>query len=63
MYYPHVSEDTYTRGTLGIDIFDLESARPVWHGWAEETVTESDRRDPDRVIREGVAGIFADFPG
>lgn len=63
VYYQRVSKETYTRGTLGIDIFDLESARPVWHGWAEKTVTESDRRDPDQVIREGVAGIFADFPG
>ena len=63
VYYQHVSQETYTRGTLGIDIFELETARPIWHGWAEKTVTESDRRDPDEVIREGVAGIFADFPG
>ena len=62
VYYQRVSEETYTRGTLGIDIFELETARPIWHGWAEKTVTESDRRDPDEVIREGVAGIFANFP-
>jgi hypothetical protein len=62
IYYQRVSEQTYTRGTLVIDIFELEAARPIWHGCAGKTVTESDRRDPDQVIRDGVAGIFADFP-
>ena len=42
--------------------FEMQTARPIWHGWAEKTVTESDRRDPDAAIREGVGMIFANFP-
>lgn len=58
-----VSAHTYTKGTLGVDIFDNESGKPVWHGWAEKTVTESDRMDPTESIEEGVRQLFAGFPG
>jgi hypothetical protein len=63
--YYYVRESTvhrYTEGTLGVDIFDGESKKPVWHGWAEKTITESDRKDPSSVIREGVAKLFLSFP-
>lgn len=61
-YYRDVSVHTYTRGTLGVDIFDNATGKPVWHGWAEKTVTESDRRDPQESIDEGVRQLFAEFP-
>ena len=61
-YYRDVSAHSYTKGTLGVDIFDNESGKPVWHGWAEKTVTESDRRDPRGVIDESIGRLFADFP-
>lgn len=57
-YRPH----SYTRGTLGVDVFDVESGQPVWHGWAEKTITESDREDPSEAIRESVAKLFEEFP-
>lgn len=60
--YRDVSAHTYTKGTLGVDIFDNESSKPVWHGWAEKTVTESDRQDPTESIEAGVRMLFADFP-
>jgi len=60
--YRDVSTHSYTKGTLGVDIFDNESGKPVWHGWAEKTVTESDRQDPTESIEEGVKLLFADFP-
>lgn len=60
-YYQRVSEETYTRGTLGDDDVELQTARPIWHGWAGNTVTEGDWRDPGQVIRDGVAKLFADF--
>lgn len=60
--YRDVSAHTYTKGTLGVDIFDTESSKPVWHGWAEKTVTESDRQDPTESIEAGVRLLFADFP-
>ena len=57
-----VHQHTYTKGALGIDIFDGTTNKPVWHGWAEKTITESDRKNPGLAISEGVARIFADFP-
>ncbi len=62
-YFRHVELEQYTPGTLGVDIFDNESGRPVWHGWAQKTVTDSDRQDPERTIERGIARLFAAFPG
>jgi hypothetical protein len=57
-----VSAHTYTQGTLGVDIFDNDSNKPVWHGWAEKTITASDRADPSKTINVGVAKLFESFP-
>lgn len=62
-YYHDISAHSYTEGTLGVDIFDNETGKPVWHGWAEKTVSRADRDDPKPVIDEGVAKLFANFPG
>ena len=61
-YFHDISVHTYTTGTLGIDIFDNKSGKPVWHGWAEKTVTDTDRVDPGPAIKKGVGGIFESFP-
>jgi len=75
VYYPRaypqsvtVSEiSTYTKGTLSIDIFDVERKSPVWHGAGVKTLSRSEARgenvlsDPQK-IREGVANILEDFP-
>ena len=61
-YYREISAHTYNKGTLGVDIFDNESGKPVWHGWAENTVTESDRDDPGPAIEEGIGKLFEAFP-
>ena len=50
-----------TRGTLAIDIFDVESKAPVWHGSAETTITNSMRDEPDPVISAAVERILAEF--
>ena len=57
-----IREHHYTRGTLGVDIFDGRTNKPIWHGWAEKTITDSDRRDPDATIDEGVSRLFEAFP-
>jgi hypothetical protein len=61
-YYHDYTVHNYTKGTLGVDIFDNESGKPVWHGWAEKTVTQSDRDDPGPAIEEGVRKLFETFP-
>ncbi len=52
----------YTEGTLGVDVFDNRSRKPVWHGWAEKTITESDRKDPTAAIGRAVGELLARFP-
>lgn len=60
--YREVSAHSYTKGTLSVDVFDNDSRKPVWHGWAEKTVTQSDREDPGPSINEGVNLLFESFP-
>ncbi|MCH9696418.1 MAG: DUF4136 domain-containing protein [Gammaproteobacteria bacterium] len=61
-YVREVSAHNYTRGTLGVDVFDGKTKQPVWHGWAEKTVTASDRQDPEPSIKASVANLLEAFP-
>jgi hypothetical protein len=62
-YYVHeYREHSYTRGTLSVDVFDGDTNGPVWHGWAEKTITESDREDPSQSIIDAVTRLFEEFP-
>ena len=57
----------YTEGTLAIDIYDVKSKSPVWHGAGTKTVSTSEvartrgNIDSGR-IREAVAKVLKDFP-
>ena len=61
-YYRDFSAHSYTQGTLAVDIFDNDTGKPVWHGWAEKTVSRSDREDPGPAIKQGVRKLFESFP-
>ena len=61
-YVREISEHSYTEGTLGVDIFDGETNKPVWHGWAEKTISASDRQNPGKLVESGVARLFKNFP-
>ena len=61
-YINEVSAHTYTKGTLGVDIFDGATKKPVWHGWAEKTITSDDRRDPSLAIDAAVGKLLESFP-
>ncbi|ADJ27789.1 DUF4136 domain-containing protein [Nitrosococcus watsonii] len=54
--------ETYTEGVLAIDIFDVATHQPAWHGWAAEPITNSVRENPSPVIAEAVAAILSNFP-
>lgn len=53
---------TYRQGTLSIDIFDVRTHRPVWHGWATKEITNSDIDQPGPIIQEAVAKILEKYP-
>lgn len=52
----------YRQGTLSIDVFDVRSHRPVWHGWAKKELSRSDVERSAEPIREAVRAVLANFP-
>ena len=49
-------------GTLSIDVFDVMSHRPVWHGWARKELTRSDIERSQEPIRRAVTSVLDKFP-
>jgi hypothetical protein len=52
--------ETYTEGTLAIDIYDVASKRPVWNGHATKVLGEADTTA--ERIDAVVAHVLAGFP-
>jgi Domain of unknown function (DUF4136) len=52
----------YQEGTFAIDVFDVRSRRPVWHGLGKKELSQSDLEHSETVIREAVAAVLARFP-
>jgi hypothetical protein len=50
----------YTEGTLSIDIFDSQSHRPVWHGWAKKTLSQDDVDYSE--LNRAVSAVLEKFP-
>lgn len=64
-YYGYGTETSvrqYTEGMLSIDVFDVSERRPVWHGVASKTISESDRKDASGTVKAAVDAILAGFP-
>jgi len=54
---------SYTEGTLAIDVFDVGSKQPVWHGWASKKFYSE--RSPDEQqqnMKLAVSEILNNFP-
>lgn len=52
----------YTNGMLAVDIFDVAERKPMWHGYAEKSITSSDRKNMVETINAAVTAVLADFP-
>ncbi len=61
-YYGDSIVSTYTEGILAIDVFDVKSKQPAWHGFSTKTITSYDRKNPGPVISEVVTSTLAKFP-
>lgn len=58
-----VTARQHIEGRLVVDIFDVRSHRPAWHGWATRTISARDqKKDPQPAIRAALTAIFANFP-
>ena len=51
-----------TKGMLGLDIFDVEGRKPVFHAVATKTISDSDRKKLDETIQAAVDAVLAAFP-
>jgi len=52
----------FVEGRLTVDIFDVATDQPAWHGTATKTITSADRENAQRAIREALTAILANFP-
>lgn len=52
----------YTEGQLAIDIFDVASHHPAFHGVARKKITDADRENQQEVLNAIAAEALASFP-
>lgn len=66
-YYGSMSMGTetsvrqYTEGKLAIDIYDVKTRQPVWHGWATKRLTSEDKQSPSNSLNEIVIQVVNQF--
>lgn len=51
----------YTEGKLAIDVYDVKSHQPVWHGWAVKRIASSEQDNPSKAIKMVVEQVVAQF--
>lgn len=62
-YFGHdVDVTMYRQGTLAIDVFDVKTHQPVWHGWGSKRIDEHDVKHAAEIIPPAVVAILKDFP-
>lgn len=65
MYGTHMNTDTrvrqYTEGKLAVDIYDVKSHQPAWHGWAVKRITSNDKEVPSSTIKDIVDKVVIQF--
>lgn len=52
----------YTEGQLAVDVFDVASHNPAFHGTASKKITDSDRENQQEVLNAIAAGALSGFP-
>ena len=52
----------YTEGQLAVDVFDVASHNPAFHGVASKKITDSDRENQQEVLNAIVAEALSGFP-
>jgi hypothetical protein len=62
LYPMETRVDSYSEGTLNIDVIDAEKKQMIWEGVAVGRVTEQTMDNLKPAIDEAVAAIFANYP-
>ena len=66
-YYGSMSMGTetsvrqYTEGKIAIDVYDVKTRQPVWHGWATKRLTSEDKQSPSASLNETVIQVVNQF--
>lgn len=51
----------YTEGKLAVDVYDVKSHQPVWHGWAVKRIKSANQDNPSKAIKSVVEQVIAQF--
>jgi hypothetical protein len=62
LYAPETRVDSYTEGTLNIDIIDSAKKQMIWEGVAVGRVTDDTMENLQPKINEAVTAIFVNYP-
>lgn len=60
--YRETDVDSYTQGTLNVDVVDARRKQMVWEGVAVGRVTEKTERNVEAAIERVMPQIFSGFP-
>ena len=60
-YFVDVRARDYREGQLAIDVFDVETKAPAWHGTGSRKITDI-ANNPQGFVHEIVSSIMAEFP-
>jgi len=56
-------EVAVTKGTLSVDVFDVQNRRPIWHAQASKNLTDAERAGASFAkLFEDAKTILTDFP-
>lgn len=65
LFGSHLHNETnihqYTEGKLAIDVYDVKSHQPAWHGWAIKRMTVHDKEAPSLAIKDVVNQVVSQF--
>ncbi len=65
MYGIRMATDTrvrqYIEGKLAIDVYDVKSHQPAWHGWAVKRITSDNKEVPSSSIKDIVDEVVIQF--
>jgi hypothetical protein len=65
LYGPDINTQTqvrqYTEGKLAIDVYDVKTHQPAWHGWAVKRIMSDEEEIPSAAIKNIVHDVVAQF--
>ena len=61
-YGSTASVQTFTEGSLVVDIFDNRSKEAIWHGSASKRLSRKDKDNATQLINQAIASLFIEFP-